>query len=243
MLTIPFVDPLPTLNCPPTSALLIPPAVNPIITVSPVSAFENHDASTALPPSHMSPQITNSALKPLASFFDQFLQTARAETQLERTKRNKAPRKTSQHPNQGNAPKPIGTLKSFLRNTVRQTSSARRPAHLPDSNYRFSPPYSPNALTNHVPSFDVPSSMTTQFRVPPSPDAHRVFQLTPYQVVLPSTPPTASRPMLYPTDGDDHDFPIDAVDSSVNLFCFNARVCKFCLALLLHSISMLPPQE
>ncbi|KAF8206360.1 hypothetical protein K438DRAFT_2014096 [Mycena galopus ATCC 62051] len=190
------------------------------------SAPVNFDTSASPLPSRAPPQPTNTMLKPLASFFDQFLQTARAETQLERTKRKKTPHKkqVQRHPNQANAPQPVSNLKSFLRNTVRDPFSTQRHPHPSRPNHRLSPSYSSNAFTNRVPYFEVPPSMTTQFRAPSSPDAHRVFPPTPYQVVLPSTPPTSRRPELYTTDRNDHDFTLDAVDSSVNLFCFNNRV-------------------
>ncbi|KAJ6513196.1 hypothetical protein C8R45DRAFT_1207079 [Mycena sanguinolenta] len=216
------LDPLPTAlehdTCPTfnASAGNLMPAAIPEPTSSPVSALVHCDDPPASP-ARSPPQSTNSALKPLASFFDQFLQTARAETQLEQTKK-KVPHK-NQHRNQAiPPPQPVGTLKSFLRNTVRNNSSVHR-----YQNHRLSPSYSSHADTSNVPAFGVPPSMTTQFRPPSSPDARRAFQPTPYQVVLPSTPPTTGQPESYTTDANDPDF----VDSSINLFCFHtrARVC------------------
>lgn len=223
--TAPSANPLLTFDTRPKHAFADTPMPAAISQPSPVSPPANCDASTSRPSSR-APQNTNTTLKPLASFFDQFLQTARVETQLERTKKRRVPHKnqTSHYPNQVNAPQPVGTLKSFLRNAVRKTSSAHRSAHASYPIHRLSPSYSSNAFTipNHV---GLPPSMTTQFRVPSSPD--RAFQPTPYQVVLPSTPPTDSRSRFYATPGHDLDLTLDAaVDSSVNLFCFHNRACE-----------------
>ncbi|KAJ7274341.1 hypothetical protein B0H12DRAFT_392918 [Mycena haematopus] len=182
-------------------------------TSSPGSVLVHCDNISASPP-RSPPRGTDITLKPLASFFDQFLQTARAETQLEQTKKKKVPRK-NRHRRQAIPSQRVGTCK-----TVRTNPSVQHHAHASYQYHRLSPSYSPNAFTNHVPAFDVPPSMTTQFR-PSSPDACRVLQPTPYQVVLPSTPPTSCRPESINDNG--HDLTWDAVDSSVNLFCFNKR--------------------
>ncbi|KAJ7019911.1 hypothetical protein C8F04DRAFT_1320711 [Mycena alexandri] len=194
----------------------MPPAITlPVPNSSPTPATSSPAPALTSLSHRESQQTANSTLKPLASFFDQFLQTARVETQLEKNQKKKAPRKSVRR-NPVNAPQPIGALKSFLRNSVRQTSSAQ-PFARPSSNYPLSS-YLPNAP---VPSFDM------QFRVPSIPDSHRVIQATSYQVVLPSTPPTSAQAMLHttPTYCNDHDMSLGAVDSSVDLFCLHARVC------------------
>ncbi|KAJ6531849.1 hypothetical protein B0H19DRAFT_1188881 [Mycena capillaripes] len=217
VLTPPLAAPFPTPDARPRTSTVLNlftddpiPAITLLSNSPPVSALGNRDAFIS-PPPRVSPQIAQSTLKPLASYFDQFLQTARPETQLEKSKRKKTPRKMTRHLNQVDAPHLIGTLKSFIRNTVRQTSSARRREHASDSDFLSS---SPNTFATHVPTFDVPPSMTTQFRVPSFPDAHRVFQPTPYQVVLPSTPPTSSRPKLHRNDSNDRDLTLDAAPQS-----------------------------
>ncbi|KAF7374841.1 hypothetical protein MSAN_00370100 [Mycena sanguinolenta] len=189
----------------------MPPA-RPEPTSCPASAPVHSDPPASPPRSP--PQSTNVALKPLASFFDQFLQTARAETQLAWTKK-KTPHKNQLRSQAIPPPQPIGTLKSFLRTSVRNNTSVHRYQN------RRSPSYSSHANSTNVPAFGVVPSMTTQFRSPSSPDSRRVFHPTPYQVVLPSTPPTSHQPELYTTDGNDHDMPL--VDSSINLFCFSTR--------------------
>ncbi|KAJ7678863.1 hypothetical protein DFH06DRAFT_1165063, partial [Mycena polygramma] len=200
------------------------PTIAPLSNSHPASARENCDASISLPPLPVSPQMTNSNLQPLASFFEQFLhnaraETARAETQVEQTKRKKAPRKASQHPTRNNAPQPFGTLKSYLRTAVRQTS-ATRPALLSSADFPFC---SSLNRTDHVAS-GLPLSSSTQFRLPSFPVEHHISPPAPYHVVLPSTPPAPSRPgpEPFPDGGEDYEF--GAVDSSVNLFCFT-RVC------------------
>ncbi|KAJ7756507.1 hypothetical protein DFH07DRAFT_481776 [Mycena maculata] len=168
------------------------------------------DIATSLPSAHASPQAVRSTLKPLASFLDQFLQTARSETQLERTKK-KAPRKPLPNSNRVNPQQPISALKSFIQSTVRQTS-ARHPSDHHRSSARLT--YTPD-----VSSFDFPPPMSPQFRVP-SPDINCVLQPTPYQVVLPSTPPTSRQPVAGTSGGIVHDI---TLDSSINLFYLNTR--------------------
>ncbi|KAJ6576532.1 hypothetical protein DFH09DRAFT_1276514 [Mycena vulgaris] len=188
-----------------------------------VCALTNGAAIASLPPSRVSPQITKNTLKPLASFLDQFLQIAQSETQLERSKK-KVPGKVGS--NQMNAPKSTSTsiLNSFLRSSVRPTSSARRTA--PPSHSRPFPPFPTAVLTSKPnglhPAF--PPSIAPPFRFPSTPDVHSALH-TPYQVVLPSTPPNSrDYPTPYLNDGIDVDMAMDTLDSSVNLFCFNARV-------------------
>ncbi|KAJ7650223.1 hypothetical protein FB45DRAFT_12758 [Roridomyces roridus] len=148
---------------PPIHSMNLP--VVPVVPVVPVSLtsppVENHCDVL-----HVSQK---PLLKPIGSFFNQFLQTARSETQLQNQK--KAPRRVSpkSHPNRSKA--------SFLR-------SAIRPAE--EVHGRLT--YAPDTSTFQFP---VPS---TPFFVPSSPNA---LQPTPYQVVLPSTPPTSRLPMSF----------------------------------------------
>ncbi|KAJ6494877.1 hypothetical protein C8R47DRAFT_1213543 [Mycena vitilis] len=207
--------------------IILPTADDPMPPAAPFSnshlacALEDCDASISLPPLSVSPQMSNGNLQPLAYFFEQFLQnaraeTARAETQVEQTSQKKAPRKASQHPTRKTTPQPFSTLKSYLRTAVRQTSS-NRPALLSSADFPFCT--SLNG-TNHVAS-ELPLSSLTHFRLPSIPVEHHISPPAPYHVVLPSTPPAPScpGPEPFPVGGDDH-----AADSSVNLFCFT-RVC------------------
>ncbi|KAJ7170737.1 hypothetical protein C8R43DRAFT_980829 [Mycena crocata] len=169
--------------------------------------------AAAFPPPPASPQCMKSTLKPLASFFDQFLQTARSETQLERTKHGKK-RKTPR-----NVQSTIVSSKTsgVSKLSLRRPSSARRLVQAPD--YRMSSPVFPYALD----TFRDPATATTpRFHVPSSTSG---FHPTPYQVVLPSTPPTSYHPTVPPTWNTDLDLPPNVLNSSVNLFCFNARIC------------------
>ncbi|KAJ6609269.1 hypothetical protein B0H10DRAFT_2065328 [Mycena sp. CBHHK59/15] len=179
------------------------------------------DTQQPLLSSLVSPKGVIKNMKPLASFFDQFLETARSETQLQVPVKKppvaKMPRKPAgartSRPGTS-VPVPVSTLTNFLCNTVRQTSSALH--------YTPAPPVIlPNAINARVDyqaSFVLP-----HFHSPSSPDIDNVLQQTPYQVVLPSTPPTSR---YYDDDEINIEQTNTAIDSSVNLFCFNTRVCK-----------------
>ncbi|KAJ7158701.1 hypothetical protein C8R46DRAFT_397607 [Mycena filopes] len=84
-----------------------PPAPAPSSLAPALTSLSLHE-----PP--LSQQTTNGTLKPLLSFFNRFLETARAETQLEKTQKKRVSRKSQRR---NPAPQPIGALKSFLRNS------------------------------------------------------------------------------------------------------------------------------
>ncbi|KAK7033174.1 hypothetical protein R3P38DRAFT_2921179 [Favolaschia claudopus] len=194
------------------TAVVVPSPVTPRLT-SPSSP----EHCTVLPPPSLPPTSApnpDGALKPLASFFDTFLETARAETQLESNQnasRAKQRRPTIQTPK----PMPLSTLKPFLKNSVRSASAQR---------HRFASTYKP-VLSSRDEQY------MTQFRVPSSPMA---LQPTPYQVVLPVTPPTVPArrfETLRNAAANDNTYELDwdVVDSSVEYFCLRNAVCESCL--------------
>ncbi|KAJ7707647.1 hypothetical protein B0H17DRAFT_525264 [Mycena rosella] len=207
------------------AALLSPSAENPppattrsSLPHSPsVFALANCEPTPSLPPSHVSKN-----MKPLPFFFNQLLENARSATQLEKTKKKKAPSKVI--PPQINHPESI-SMKPFLRRSARPTSLARQPAPLSDS--RLFSPFAAEVSTSSDggrPAFPSPSRIAPPFHVSSSPNIHGTLQHTPYQVVLTSTPPNSrSDPTLH---SNDVEMAIDTLDSSVNLFCFNSRICK-----------------
>lgn len=167
---------------------------------------KNYESVASLSHSRGSDEPPRSTLRPLASFFDQFLQTARSETHSEQNMKRKAPGKVS--PTQLHDPQHV---KAHRRSHARPT--ARRAAHSSDS--RLSSPFAPKPRTGgeiaHCSTFPPPPSSLS------SPDIHAVLR-TPYQVILPSTPPTPRNDStLCSTAGIDQHI---AIDPSINLFCF-----------------------
>ncbi|KAJ7227248.1 hypothetical protein GGX14DRAFT_102486 [Mycena pura] len=162
----------------------------PVAATSPDGKSLAPDGPTPAPSfSQVPPRTTNGPLKPLASFLDQFLETARTATKLEKNGK-KAPRKPRMKTIAGNAPQPqpISTMKSFFRNAVRIPYSSGCPI-----SSAFPSPFSQDPVAMPSSPFHFTPSTTTH--VSSNATIHRVGERrTSYQVLLPSTPQTPSQP-------------------------------------------------
>ncbi|KAJ7067003.1 hypothetical protein C8F01DRAFT_1119949, partial [Mycena amicta] len=151
---------------------------------------------------HSRPQPTT-GLRPLGSFFQEFLETARTETQLstenikKATRRRPGPRRNGNNITLAPPPRPISTLKSFLQTSVRESQAPPTGLFIMSAAFHDHRQRSPENL---------------HFRAPLIPA---------YRFGMPSTPPSQTSPQ---TAGE-YSLLSNAYSSAASLFCLNRPLC------------------